>query len=443
MTSSRPRRLKTLVGAPPLVAAANDADPGVGLRRAVALARKAEAERITGLFTADLLQIDPAGLAGTAGVQEPLIALAALSQATERIGLVATVSTTFHHPFNLARQLATLDHVSGGRAAWNAVTSSVGEENFGEATSDGVLPSPEARYARAAEFIAVVNALFDANARDAVIRKASGALALDPAKFHRIDHRGRHFTVAGPLNVPPLAQGRPVQFQAGQSEAGVAVGAAHAEVVYTSQPSFEGAVAFAADLRRRAAALGRGPGLPFVMNSFHCLIGESEADVGRRLAEKHARIDYDQGRLKLADMLGGDIDLSGLPLDAPLPEALLPEVTRINRRRGRVEIFRRYAKQGLPLRRLIIEAQETGHWSVAGTPDQLADALEERYRAGILDVVTLHGLGNPDQEDLLVNGLLPELRRRALIDTDYVGDDFRSNLELPPLADATARARIA
>lgn len=130
-------------------------------------------------------------------------------------------------------------------------------------------------------------------------------------------------------------------------------------------------------------------------------------------------------------MLGGDLDLSDLPLDKPLPDTLLPEVTSINRRRGRVEVFRKYAKQGLSLRELIVQAQETGHWSVAGTPEQLADAIEERYRTGILDVLSLHGLGNPDQEDLLINGLLPELRRRQLIDTDYVGDDFRANLELP------------
>lgn len=433
------RRLKTLVGAASVVAVAGDRDPTTGMRRAIDLARKAEAERITGLFTADLLQIDPAGLAGTAGAQEPLIALAALSQATSRIGLVATVSTTFHHPFNLARQIGTLDHVSGGRAAWNAVTSSIGEENFGQA-----LPGPEARYARAAEFIAVVQALFDANAGDAAHRTASGTIAVDPAKFHRIDHQGDHFAVAGPLNVPPPPQGRPVLFQAGQSEAGVAVGARYAEVVYTAQPTLDGAVAFATELRRRAAACGRRQGLPFVMNSFHALIGESEADVARRLEEKHARIDYAQGRLKLADMLGGQVDLSGLPLDAPLPAALLPNVASINRRRGRAEIFRRYAHQGLTLRALIIEAQETGHWSVAGTPERLADAIEERYRAGVLDVVTLHGLGNPDQEDLLLNGLLPELRRRALIDLDYVGADFRANLELPPLAmSASPRARHA
>ncbi len=427
MTHNRPRRLKTLTGASSVISAGNDTSPVTGIKRAIELARKAEAEKITGLFTADLLHIDPAGLAGTAGIQEPIIALAALSQVTSHIGLIATVSTTFHYPCNLARQIGTLDHASGGRAGWNAVTSSVGEENFGE-----TLPSPEERYERAAEFIEIVNALYDANERNAAERKASGAIGIDPAKFHPINYRGKHFQVDGPLNVPPLPQGRPVQFQAGQSEAGVTVGARYAEVVYTSQPKLEDAIAFVTELRRRATSFGRAAGLPFIMNSFHSVIGDSDADVARRLKEKHERIDYEQGRLKLADMLGGDLDLSELPLDKPLPEALLPEVTSINRRRGRVEIFRRYAREGLTLRQLIIQAQETGHWSVAGTPEQLVDAIEERFRAGILDVLSLHGFGNPDQEDLLVNGLLPELRRRSIIDTDYVGDDFRSNLELPP-----------
>lgn len=441
MSNDRSRRLKTLTGASSVISAGNDSNPVTGIKRAVELARKAEAEKITGLFTADLLHVDQAGLAGTAGIQEPIVALAALSQVTSHIGLIATVSTTFHYPYNLARQIGTLDHASGGRAGWNAVTSSVGEENFG-----GTLPSPEERYERAAEFIEIVNALYDANERNAAERKASGAIGIDPAKFHPINYRGKHFNVAGPLNVPPLPQGRPVQFQAGQSEAGVAVGARYAEVVYTSQPKLEDAIAFATELRRRAANFGRAGGLPFIMNSFHSVIGESDADVARRLKEKHERIDYEQGRLKLADMLGGDLDLSELPLDKPLPDALLPEVTSINRRRGRVEIFRRYAREGLTLRQLIIQAQETGHWSVAGTPEQLADAIEERFRAGILDVLSLHGFGNPDQEDLLVNGLLPELRRRSLIDDDYVGDDFRSNLELPPYAvtnDALSSARRA
>ncbi|MGW6778911.1 NtaA/DmoA family FMN-dependent monooxygenase [Brucella pseudogrignonensis] len=439
MTRTRTRRLKTLFGASNVVSADNDQDKTFGFKRAIELAKKAEAEKITGLFTADLLQLDPAGLAGTTGTQDPVIALAALAHATSHIGLIATVSTTFLHPYNLARQIGTLDHLSGGRTGWNAVTSSVGEENFG-----GDLPSPEERYERAAEFIEIVNALYDANERDAITRKASGNISVHPEKFHPINYRGKHFSVEGPLNVPPLPQGRPVQFQAGQSDAGITVGARYAEVVYTSQPKLEDAVAFATELRRRAAQFGRANNLPFIMNSLHSLIGSSEADVARRLKDKHEAIDYDQGRVKLADMLGGHIDLSDLPLDKSLPENLLPEVTSINRRRGRVEVFRRYAREGLTLRQLIIEAQETGHWSIAGTPEQLVDAIEERFNTGAVDVLTLHGIGNPDQEDLLLNGLIPELRRRSLIDTDYIGSDFRANLELPALSVATpSQARSA
>ncbi|WP_438392045.1 NtaA/DmoA family FMN-dependent monooxygenase [Caballeronia sp. DA-9] len=423
------RRLKTLVGAGSVLYASGDAEVAQGIRRAAALARKAEAEKITGLFTADLLQADPAGLAGNTGSQEPIVALAALSQATSYIGLVATVSTTYHHPYNIARLIGTLDHVSGGRAAWNAVTSSVGEENIG----NDALPDPEDRYARAREFVEVVNALFDANDAAAARRTPAGSVSIDSRKLGAIDYRGEHFHVQGPLNVPPPPQGRPVQFQAGQSASGVTLGARYAEVIYTSQPTLDDARAFITELHRQAVGFGRANRLPFVMNSFHSVIGESPADVARRLREKHERIDYEQGRLKLADMLGGAIDLTGLSLDRPLPETLLPTIESVNRRRGRVAIFRAYVLRGLTLRELIIRAQDTGHWSVAGTPEQLADAIEERYRAGLVDIVSLHGLGQPDQEDLLLNGLLPELRKRNLIDTDYCGGDLRSNLELPPL----------
>lgn len=169
MSQTYRRKLKTLVGASSVISAGNDSQPGVGIARAIELAKIAEREKITGLFTADLLQADPAGLAGTTGTQDPLIALAALSQVTSHIGLIATVSTSWLHPYNLARQVGTLDHISGGRAGWNAVTSSVGEENFGESQ----LPSPQERYARATEFIEVMNALYDANQRDAVQRTAA------------------------------------------------------------------------------------------------------------------------------------------------------------------------------------------------------------------------------------------------------------------------------
>lgn len=425
----RPRRLKTLVGAASVIHVPGDPSPQAAVRRAADLARRAEAEKITGLFTADVLQVDPTGVVGTTGSQEPLIALAALSQVTERIGLVATVSTTFTEPYNLARQLATLDHVSGGRVAWNAVTSSTGEENFG----NGTLPDPVTRYARASEFVDLLHALFEANDPAAGSRAGNGALRLDPRKLHPIDHAGAHFQVRGPLNVPVPPQGRPVQFQAGQSAKGITLGARFAEAVYTSQPENDGAVAFANELRRQARGFGRAGGLPLIMNSFHAIIGESDADVARRLRRKHEATDYDQGRIKLADMLGGDLDLSDLPLDQPLPESLVPDIATAQRRRGRIEIFLCYIRQGLTLRELILAAHETGHWSVAGTPEQLADKLEERFRLNALDIISLHGLGNPDQEDLLLNGLLPELRRRDLLDSDYVEGGFRANLGLPPL----------
>ncbi|WP_215846899.1 MULTISPECIES: NtaA/DmoA family FMN-dependent monooxygenase [Pantoea] len=426
------RKLKTLVGAANVVAAANDDAPGKGIARAVELAKIAEREKITGLFTADLLQADPAGLAGTTGSQDPLIVLAALSQATSQIGLIATVSTSWQHPYTLARLIGTLDHVSAGRAGWNAVTSSVGEENFG----DTPLPSPQERYARATEFIDVFNALFDANDRDAVQRSDSGSIRIDPARLHAINHRGDYFQVAGPLNVPPPPQGRPVQFQAGQSEAGITLGARYAEVIYTSQPTLSAAKRFVSDVQARARRFGREQNLPLIMNSFHSIIGDSDADVARRLREKHERIDYQQGRLRLADMLGGEIELNTLPLDQPLPSFLIPDLAQVNRRQGRASIFREFALQGLTLRELIIKAEETGHWFVAGTPESLADAIQARYQAGVLDVISLHGLGQPDQQDRLLNGLLPELRKRGLLDEDYQGHDFRSSLELAARPDS-------
>ncbi len=432
MSQTYRRKLKTLVGASSVISAGNDSQPGVGIARAIALAKIAEREKITGLFTADLLQADAAGLAGTTGTQDPLIALAALSQVTSQIGLIATVSTSWLHPYNLARQVGTLDHISGGRAGWNAVTSSVGEENFGESQ----LPSPQERYARATEFIEVMNALYDANERASVQRTASGGIHVDHRKLHPINYRGDFFQVAGPLNVPPPPQRRPVQFQAGQSEAGVTLGARYAEVIYTSQPTFEAAQGFVADVQQRARRFGREHNPPLIMNSFHAIIGESDADVARRLRDKHERINYQQGRLRVADMLGGEVDLSDVALDQPLPAALIPPLEQVHRRQGRAAIFRQYALEGLTLRELIIKAEETGHWFVAGTPEQLADAIEQRYRAGVLDVISLHGLGNPDQQDLLLNGLLPELRRRDLLDSDYQGNDFRSSLELAPLPSA-------
>ncbi|MGW6919781.1 NtaA/DmoA family FMN-dependent monooxygenase [Streptomyces sp. NPDC054950] len=403
------------------------------LDTAVRVAKLAEAARIDALFTADLLRFDAQGSIGS---QEPLVFVSALSQVTSRIGLIATVSTTFNHPFNLARLFGTLDHVSEGRAAWNLVTSSVGEENFGP----GELPSPEERYARAAETLEVVNALWDSWQPDALTVGADGKAVLHRDRVHPIHHSGRFFDVAGPLNIPPLPQRRPVQIQAGQSAAGTTLGARFAEIVFTSLPTLDHALDFTRKIRGQAERFGRAEGLPLIFSSFHATFGATEEEARRLVRERREAIDFERGRDQVADMLGGGVDLSGLPLDEPLPQSVLPEIASVNRRRGRVDIFAGYVRQGYTLRELVVAAQDTGHWAAAGTPEQLADAVEERFRAGVLDVISLSGLADPRQHDFVVNGLLHELRKRKIVAPDYTGTTLRENLGLElPARKAPAR----
>ncbi|GAA2056596.1 LLM class flavin-dependent oxidoreductase [Catenulispora yoronensis] len=406
-------------------------DPGRStLDSAVRVAGLAEAAGFDALFVPDLLRF---GAQGTIGAQEPLLTVAALSQVTRDIGLIATVSTTFHHPFNLARMFGTLDHISNGRAAWNLVTSAIGEENF----SADPLPDPEERYARAAETLDVVHALWDSWQPGALTLDPDGRAVVDGSRVRPIDHAGRYFTVAGPLNIPPLPQRRPVLIQAGQSDAGIELGAAYAEIVFTSLPTLDIAREHTARIRARAAELGRAEGLPLIFSSFHATFGATEEEARRRVQERIDAIDYERGRAAVEDMLGGGVDLSGQPLDKPLPESLLPRVESVHRRRGRVDVFSRRARDGLTLRQLIVEAQDTGHWSAAGTPEQLADAVEERFRAGVLDVISVHGLDDPQEHDFIVNGLLAELRRRGIVaPAAYEGGTLRENLglELPRVA---------
>lgn len=425
--SERRRTLKTVTGVSggtDIYDAAVDSTKST-LDQALEVARIAEANKIDALFAADLLSF---GSQGAIGAQEPLIYLAALAAVTSDVGLIATVTTTFHHPFNLARLFGTLDHVSNGRAAWNAVTSSLGEENY----SDLDLPSPEERYARATESLEVVNKLFDSWKPGALTPGPNGA-ELDAALVERIDHRGKYFTVQGPLNIPALPQRRPVQFQAGQSAGGIELGARFAEVVFTSLATFEDAVTYTKAVRTRAAELGRGDRLPLIFSSFHATYGASEAEVARIVREAEDATDFDAGRLRLEDMLGGGVDLSDLALDQPIPESVLPDPSSVNRRRGRVEIFGKLAAQGKTLRELIIASKDTGHWAAAGTPEQLADAIQERYDAGVLDVISVGGLTDARTGDFVLNGLFPELRKRGILGTDYIGGTFRENLELPPL----------
>jgi FMN-dependent oxidoreductase (nitrilotriacetate monooxygenase family) len=426
MTAQAPRTLKTVTGAGGQGRDIYDlaVDPSRStLDRARLIAQRAERAQIDFLFTADLLRF---GAQGAIGSQEPLMFVSALAGLTSRIGLIATVSTTFHDPFNLARFFGTLDHLSNGRAAWNLVTSSIGEENYGMA-----LPAPEDRYARAAEALDVIYALWDSWKPGALTADDRGRAVLDASLVQPVDHQGRFFSVKGPLNIPPLPQGRPVQIQAGQSEAGIALGARYAEIVFTSLPTLDIAHEYTTKIRRLAAGHGRAPGLPWIFSSLHATFGSTESEARRAVRERVEAIDFEQGRAQVADMFGGGVDLSSVKLDQTVPASLIPDVKTVNGRRGRVDIFNRYAAQGYTLRELIIAAQDTGHWSEAGTPEQVANAIEERFNAGVLDVVSLGGIGDDRQHAFIVDGLLAELRRRGIVGDGYRGTTLRENLGLP------------
>jgi FMN-dependent oxidoreductase (nitrilotriacetate monooxygenase family) len=420
-----PRTLKTVTGAAGQGRDIYDqaVDPSrstLGAARLVA--ERAEKAQIDFLFTADLLRF---GAQGAIGSQEPLMFVSALSGITSRIGLIATVSTTFHHPFNLARFFGTLDHLSNGRAAWNLVTSSIGEENYGVP-----LPAPEDRYARAAESLDVVYALWDSWKSGALTADHRGQAVLDSSKVIPVNHEGRFFSVAGPLNIPPLPQGRPVQIQSGQSEAGMALGARYAEIVFTSLPTLEIAREYTTKIRRLAASHGRRPGLPWIFSSLHATFGATEQEARRKVTERVQAIDFERGRAQVEDMFGGGISLSSVKLDQTIPASLIPDLKTVNGRRGRVDIFSRYAAQGYTLRELIIAAQDTGHWSVTGTPEQVADAIQERFEAGVLDVVSLGGIAADRQHEFIVDGLLHELRKRGVVNEGYQGTTLRDNLGL-------------
>lgn len=406
---------------------ARAADPAAHtLTDAVRVAALAEAAGFDALFSPDLLRFNAQG---AIGAQDSLITMAALALVTERIGLITTVSTTFNHPFTLARQLGTLDHVSNGRAAWNLVTSSIGEENYG----DEPLPAPEDRYARAAETLEVTNALWDSWGPGALSPAPGGEGAvLDPAQVSAIDHHGRFFDVAGPLNIPPLPQRRPVQIVAAQSSAGIELAARYAEVVFTALPTADVAHDFVRRLRGRARELGRPEGLPLIMSSFHATIGATETEALRLRQSQRDAVDVVAGRAVLEDMLGG-VDLSDLDPEAPVPLERVPALETVGRRRGRVEVFGRMVAQGLSLRELVIAAQDTGHWAPVGTPEQLADAVVERMDAGLLDVLSIGGIGDPVRHELVVDGLLAELRRRGRVRPEPAGTTLRQNLELPEL----------
>ncbi|GGF82496.1 monooxygenase [Azorhizobium oxalatiphilum] len=406
------------------------ANANVRIDHYLRLARIAEAAKFDALFLADSVGVRNDNLESLSHTSravsfEPLTLLSALSVVTQNIGLIGTASTTFNEPYHIARKFASLDLMSGGRAGWNVVTSSSESEahNFNLETH---ISHPD-RYDRAREFMSVVKGLWNTWEDDAFLRDKADGAYFDPAKFHLLDHRGKHFRVKGPLNVARSPQGHPVVVQAGASEDGRDLAGATAEAIFAAQRTLQEAQAFYADIKTRADNYGRDPDHVKIMPGIFPVVGRTEAEAREKFEELQAGIEPVVGLQLLSQVIGG-FDFSGYPVDGPLPE--LPET---NGPKSRQKLLIDAARRdNLTIRQLYLEiAGARGHWQVVGTPAQIADQLEERFTKGAADGFNVMAPHLPGGLEDFIETVIPELRRRGLFRKEYEGTTLRENLGLP------------
>ena len=393
------------------------------------LAQRAEAAHFDSIFLADVLALGEDVAQSARTWLEPITVLAAVAVATSRIGLVATASSTYTEPFNLARQFASLDHISNGRVAWNIVTSSLASSarNFGGETQ----LSHADRYARGEEFMRVVNALWDSWAEDAVIDdRASGQYARAD-RVRPINHRGDFYQVAGPLNIPRCPQGRPVLVQAGSSDTGRRFAARHADAVFTACLGKAKAQEFYADLKALVVAEGRAPEEVLILPGLSPMIASTEAEAQILAREVDDLADVEVGRKRLSDWFGG-FDFSHLPLDRPLRLEELPHPDTVEAARSRTEIVHNLVRRDNATLRQVIAyfAAARGHFTTAGTPEQIADLIEDWFTDGAADGFNLMPPLLPAMLDVFIEEVIPLLQRRGLFRTVYEGEMLREHYGL-------------
>lgn len=410
-----------------------DADPGRmhDIDFHVAMARMAEAAKFDAIFYADAQGFrtivgQEAHSRNDVARLDPMILLSALAMKTEKLGLVATLSTSYNEPYAAARRMSSLDHVSHGRAGWNVVTSTTRNEarNFGRDEHFGHAE----RYERADEFLQVVKALWDSWDEDAfLVDKAQGRF-FDPDKLHGLSHEGRFFKVAGPLTTARPPQGHPVIVQAGASPTGQDFASRHAEVVFTSQPSLERAREFRDGFRARLAGGGRDPNTCKILPSIQPIVGETEQDAQRIARELEALIHPDVAIGMLELLLGGTVDLRSVDPDGPLPE--VPETIRSQSVQRRV--IEMAEEQQLSVRELALKTAATRTSSgMVGAPEQIADRLQEWIEQGGADGFAIAAPYLPGSFTAFAEHVVPILQRRGLFRSDYEGETLRDHLGLP------------
>jgi FMN-dependent oxidoreductase (nitrilotriacetate monooxygenase family) len=403
------------------VPGAMDSFQDIGMIRQIAV----EAERglFDLIFVGDNLNADPAAHPSYTARLEPLTLLSAIAGATQHIGLGATVSTTYCDPFTVARVFASLDHLSGGRAAWNAVTTAnpAAAANFGT-----VHPDHSKRYEIAEEFLTVVRGLWDCWADDAIVADRETAIYIDPARVRALDHEGTHFKVKGPLNIGRSPQGQPVILQAGGSGPGQELAAKSADVVFSVTQDLDEARAFYRSVKDRLAKYGRSEESMVVLPGVMPIVGRTEREAHDKLAELQGFISETNALALMSDRFG--VDMSVYDLDGPIPDDLVPSDNYHAFARVMLDKAKR---ENMRLRDVYnLMAAARGHWVLCGTPDYVADTLETWFTTRAADgfnVMPSHfPAGLTDFVDLVV----PILQERELYRTQYEGTTLRDRMGL-------------
>jgi FMN-dependent oxidoreductase (nitrilotriacetate monooxygenase family) len=393
------------------------------------LACKAEAGLFDSVFLADTLAVGDDVARAPRTWLEPITVLAALAGVTQSIGLIGTCSTTYTQPFNLARQFASLDHLSGGRVGWNIVTTwlATASANYG---MQSPLSHAE-RYERAEEFVRVVTGLWDTWSDDAVLDDRAGGQYAREGGIHALNHAGTHYSVMGPLNIPRGPQGRPVFVQAGSSHTGRRFAARHAEAVFTAQMEKATARDFYTELKALAADEGRAAEAVLILPGLSPVIGSTEAEAQRLARELNDLSDPEVGRKRLSGRFGGH-DFSHLRLDEPLSPEDFPSPDRVEAARSRTEVIIGLVRRERPTLRQLLGylAGARGHFVTAGTPEQIADLIEDWFRDGAADGFNLMPPVLPAMLEVFIAEVVPVLQKRALFRTAYAGATLRAHYGL-------------
>ncbi|MWV44518.1 NtaA/DmoA family FMN-dependent monooxygenase [Paenibacillus sp. HJL G12] len=399
-------------------------DASVNLDFYTGQAQKAEEGKFDFVFVADGLYINDKSIPHFLSRFEPITILSALAAVTSRIGLVGTLSTSYSEPFTVARQFASIDHISGGRAGWNVVTSPL----EGTALNFGGKRHPEhsERYHIAEEYLEVAKGLWDSWEDDAFVRDKKSGTFFDPGKLHRLNHEGEHFSVQGPLNIARSRQGQPVIFQAGSSDSGRNLAAKTADAVFTGPDSIEEAKAFYKDVKQRAAAAGRSADEILILPGIGPIVGATAEDAERKYHEI-ADLVTPEKALEYLGRYFEHHDFSQYPLDDPFPD--LGDFGSNSFRSTTDRIKKQAKEQHLTLRQVALQ-EATPRTSFIGTPEQVADVVQRWFEEEAADGFIV-GASVPGGLEDFVDLVVPILRERGLFREEYEADTLRGNLGIP------------